>query len=179
MSIRTHSAQPVGALGKRRGSKGEQNMREKFQRRGKGEPTFVQPKLSCRASADDNSSPQTPQALNPSPERDAYDEENEEVFQQAPNPPLPKASLSPYSSSEGISGRAAAIAYLRIRGWADRGRKKTFYAVLAWILRHSARELGFQIVPDGFVRITDLVRFFLFENRKKKKADSCFSLVAV
>jgi RNA:NAD 2'-phosphotransferase (TPT1/KptA family) len=64
---------------------------------------------------------------------------------------------------------------LRIRGWANRGKQKTFYAILAWILRHAARDLGFEIVPDGFVRITDLVRAF-FSYRE----ENCyFHLVAV
>lgn len=90
---------------------------------------------------------------------ESYDEEPEdpEVFKQAPNPPLPEYACCRYPSAEGISGKAAAIAYLRIRGLANRGRKKTFYTLLAWILCHAARQLGFEIVPDGFVRISDLV----------------------
>lgn len=89
-------------------------------------------------------------------EEDRYDE----VFRQLPNPPFPKSPFSPHPSAEGISGRAAAIAYLRIRGLANRGRKKTFFSLLAWVLRHAARDLGFEIVPDGFVRISDLVGLF-------------------
>lgn len=102
-------------------------------------------------------------------EQEPYDEEVEEVevFRQAAIPPLPKNSFVSYPSSEGISGKAAAIAYLRIRGLANHDSKSTFYAVLAWVLRHAARDLGFEIVPDGFVRISDLVgSFFLVQRRK-------------
>ena len=98
-------------------------------------------------------------------EYDPYDEEAEEeyqVFKQAPNPPLPKHSSNPHKSLGGINGKAAAIAYLRIRGLANCGPKTTFYTILGWVLRHAARELGFEIVPDGFVRISDLVRLFYF-----------------
>lgn len=81
----------------------------------------------------------------------------EEVF---PNPPFPKSPLYSHPPGEGISGKAAAIAYLRIRGLANRGRQRTFFSVLAWVLRHAARDLGFEIAPDGFVRISDLVGLF-------------------
>jgi hypothetical protein len=111
----------------------------------------------------------------PNHKRDSYHEEAEkvEVIKQTPNPTGAKTRFNPHPSAEGISGKAAAIAYLRIRGIANRGPKKTFYAVLAWVLRHAARSLGFDIVPDGFVRISDLVRFFLSHSPSlvRKKAD--------
>lgn len=69
-------------------------------------------------------------------------------WEQSPNP------------GSGISGVAAAIAYLRARGLANASKNATFYNLLCWVLRHAARDLGFQIVPDGFVRIHDLVSVF-------------------
>jgi hypothetical protein len=81
----------------------------------------------------------------------------EDVWEQAPNPPLPASPPNPHPVDSGISGSAAAISYLRARGLANASKKATFYHLLCWALRHAARDLGFQIVPDGFVRILDLV----------------------
>jgi hypothetical protein len=81
----------------------------------------------------------------------------EDVWEQAPNPPLPASPPNPHPVDTGISGSAAAISYLRARGLANASKKATFYYLLCWTLRHAARDLGFQIVPDGFVRILDLV----------------------
>ena len=81
----------------------------------------------------------------------------EDVWEQAPNPPLPASPPNPHPVDTGISGSAAAISYLRARGLANTSKKATFYYLLCWTLRHAARDLGFQIVPDGFVRILDLV----------------------
>lgn len=121
-----------------------------------------------------NASPVAMDDQIPTAELERYDDEEPEyveVFKQAPNPPLPRFACNFYPSAEGISGRAAAIAYLRIRGLANRGRKKTFYTLLAWILCHAARELGFEIVPDGFVRISDLVGIVFFYFSFRKRAD--------
>ncbi len=81
----------------------------------------------------------------------------EDVWEQAPNPPLPASPPNPHPVDPGISGSAASIAYLRARGLANASKNATFYHLLCWTLRHAARDLGFQIVPDGFVRILDLV----------------------
>ena len=80
---------------------------------------------------------------------------------QAPNPPLPLSPNNPHPVYEGINANAAAIAYLRAKGLASHPRKRWFFYLLCWVLRHAARDLGFAIAPDGFVRIFDLVRFYL------------------
>ena len=79
---------------------------------------------------------------------------------QAPNPPLPLSPDNPHPIYQGINANAAAIAYLRAKGLASHPRRRWFFYLLCWVLRHAARDLGFAIAPDGFVRIFDLVRFY-------------------
>jgi hypothetical protein len=143
-------------------SKKRAKRKSAFLKRKKASPQLSKSSSSHQVKGDDVLSTQTPSTINPMseptpiPEYDPDDEEVE-VFRQLPNPPFPKYPFVRHPSGKGINGKAAAIAYLRIRGLANCGRKKTFFTILAWVLRHAARDLGFEIVPDGFVRISDLV----------------------
>ena len=59
---------------------------------------------------------------------------------------------------EHLNGTVAAMAYLRAKGEKlDRPPATLFPTILLWLLRHSARDFGHQIVPDGFVKISELV----------------------
>lgn len=41
---------------------------------------------------------------------------------------------------------------------------KALFGILAgWLLRHEARNMGYGVAPDGFVRVSDVVCFFLLQ----------------
>ncbi|KAJ3508715.1 hypothetical protein NLJ89_g5599 [Agrocybe chaxingu] len=42
----------------------------------------------------------------------------------------------------------------------DKSPETVFTLTLAWLLRHAARDYGYRIVPDGSVRVSDVLRFF-------------------
>ncbi|KAF9526097.1 hypothetical protein CPB83DRAFT_498566 [Crepidotus variabilis] len=98
------------------------------------------------------------------PERLKVEDEDryEDDFHQPEATPVPKVPLVPRFKTDGISASRAARTYLRVQGLADLSPQNTTYHILDWILRHAARDLGYEIVPDGFVRISELLTFELF-----------------
>ncbi len=119
--------------------------------------------MSVDPSANKRKSENALPDASPDIESDDADETTCSPWVQAPNPPLPLSPHNPHPvyEGEGVNANAAAIAYLRAKGLASHPRKRWFFYLLCWVLRHAARDLGFAIAPDGFVRIFDLVRFSL------------------